>query len=148
MAWLLLFSLNQFWLRWFVRLWLIYWEKHWRHWSEDAALISGKLLTRLHLLWWIRCLELLLCEFVPLLLPSDQLLLQQNLVLLQFFGLLVLLIPAPLIDLGLCQSGGLRHPHASLLAPVWVFLVLLHQVLHLTRVLSIPLFSFSCPVEC
>ena len=54
---------------------------------------------------------------------------------------LVLLVPAPLVNLGLCQTRGLGHSAASLLRPIWVFLILLHQVLHLVRVLSISLFS-------
>lgn len=66
------------------------------------------------------------------------LLLHYSVTVLRF---LVLLVPAPLVDLRLCQTRGLGHSAAGLLRPVWVFLILLHQVLHLIRVLSISLFS-------
>lgn len=57
------------------------------------------------------------------------------------FSLLVLLIPAPLVHLGLCQACGLGHSAASLLGPVGIFGVLLHKVLHLVRIFPISLFS-------
>ena len=63
-----------------------------------------------------------------------------------FFRLLVFLIPTPLVHLWFCQTCSLRNFKACLLCPVWVFLILLHQVLHLIWILSVPLFSstFSC----
>jgi hypothetical protein len=41
-------------------------------------------------------------------------------------SLLVLLVPAPFVHLGLCEACCLGDAAASLLGPVWVFLVLLH----------------------
>lgn len=57
------------------------------------------------------------------------------------FSLLVLLVPTPFVHLGLRESCGLGNAAASLLGPVGVFRVLLHQILHLVWIFPISLFS-------
>ena len=54
---------------------------------------------------------------------------------------LVLLVPAPFIDLRLSEPCGLRDSATCLLGPVRILGILLHQVLHLVWVLSVSLFS-------
>ena len=61
------------------------------------------------------------------------------LVKLDIVKLLVLLVPAPLVDLRLGQPGGLRHSDAGLFGPVGVLRVLSEKVLHLVRILPVPL---------
>lgn len=55
--------------------------------------------------------------------------------LTSFFNLLVLLVPAPLVDLRLCQTCVLGHTLACFFSPVRVSLIFSHQVLHLVGIL-------------
>ena len=66
------------------------------------------------------------------------LLLHYSVTILRF---LVLLVPAPLIDLRLSKPCCLGDSATCLLGPVGILSILLHQVLHLVWVLSISLFS-------
>lgn len=56
--------------------------------------------------------------------------------LTSFFHFLVLLVPAPLVDLRLCQTCILGYTLACFLCPVRVSFVFSHQVLHLVGILS------------
>lgn len=55
-----------------------------------------------------------------------------------FIASLVLLVPAPLVDLRLRQPCRLGNPRAGLLRPSWIINEFSHQVVHLIRVLSVP----------
>jgi len=66
------------------------------------------------------------------------LLLHYSVTILRF---LVLLVPAPFIDLRLSEPCSLRDSATCLLGPVGILGILLHQVLHLVWVLSVSLFS-------
>ena len=57
--------------------------------------------------------------------------------LVSFFSFFVLLIPAPFVDLGFCESTCLTNSLACVFAPTWIFVVFLHKVLHLVGVFSI-----------
>ena len=63
--------------------------------------------------------------------------------LLQLFGFLVFLIPSPFIDLTLGKPTSVTHSDNCLLAPGWVLQVLLHKIVHLCRILPVPLLLVS-----
>jgi hypothetical protein len=56
--------------------------------------------------------------------------------LTSFFHFLVLLVPAPLVDLRLCQTCILGYTLACFFCPVRISFVFSHQVLHLVGILS------------
>ena len=66
-----------------------------------------------------------------------------GLLLQLLFVLLILLVPSPLVHLRLSEPCHFGHSDTGLLSPVWILKVLLLKVLHLARVLPIPLFAFS-----
>jgi len=55
--------------------------------------------------------------------------------------LLVLLVPAPLVHLRLSQTCCFRNAATSLLGPVGILRILLHQILHLVWIFSISFFA-------
>ena len=63
--------------------------------------------------------------------------------MLKLLGFLVFLIPSPFIDLTLGEATSITHSDNCLLAPGWVFQVLLHKVVHLCRILPVSLLLVS-----
>jgi hypothetical protein len=57
--------------------------------------------------------------------------------LLAVFSLFIFLIPTPFINLRLCKTGCLGNSHACLFCPVWILIILLHEILHLVRIFPV-----------
>ena len=63
--------------------------------------------------------------------------------LIELLSLLVFLIPAPFVDLTFSEAASVADSYNRFFAPVGVLKVLLHEVVHLSRVLTVSLL-FVC----
>jgi len=98
--------------------------------------------------WLLIIIHLVLSDLIiQLKFLQDHLLVLLVLLIGVFFRFLVLLIPAPLVYLWFSETSCHWNLLASFLRPIWVFIILLHQIVHLVRVFAISLLSVGLTLK-